>query len=134
MDISNLYQWHLGLTEKASDFLLGLVLEGKKRATASSLWAYELDDPITHVGEMSVITYWDKTPACVVKTTNVRILPFCDITYDIAKLEGEDEDLDSWRRKHKRFFEEEGRQNGYDFSEDMLVVFEEFEVIEVLKG
>lgn len=132
VDISNLYKWHFEITEKASNYLLGLVLEGKKRATASSLWAYELDDPITHMGEQSVITYWDGTPACVVRTTNVRILPFCDITFDIAKLEGEDENLESWRRKHKRFFEEEGKQVGYEFTEDMLVVFEEFEVVEVL--
>lgn len=132
MDISSLYKWHFELTEKASNYLLGLVLEGKKRATASSLWAYELDDPITHVGEMSVITDWDGIPACVVKTTNVRMLPFCDVTYDIAKLEGEDDNIESWRRKHKRFFEEEGRQKGYEFTEDMMVVFEEFEVVEVL--
>ena len=31
-----------------------------------------------------------------------------------------------------RFFLEEGREIGYTFCEDMPVVFEEFEVIEVL--
>lgn len=132
MDISNLEKWHFEITEEPSNFLLGLVLEGKKRATASSLWAYQIEDVVPMAGEMSVITYWDGTPACVVKTTNVRIIPFGEITYDIAKLEGEDDNIESWRRKHKRFFEEEGKQVGYEFSEDMMVVFEEFEVVEVL--
>ena len=29
----------------------------------------------------------------------------------IAKLEGEDENLDSWKRNHKSFFEEEGKMH-----------------------
>ena len=63
-----------------------LVLEGKKRATASSLWAYEMtNEPIPKADEISVITYWDGTPGCVIKTTTVRIIPYCEITYDIAK-------------------------------------------------
>ena len=81
---------------------------------------------------MSVITYWDGTPGCVIKTTNVRIIPYREITYDIAKLEGEDDTLESWQRNHKRFFTEEGKELGYTFSEDMPVIFEEFEIVEVL--
>ena len=36
---------------------------------------------------MSVITDWDGNPRCVIRTTNIKIIPFKDITYDIAKLE-----------------------------------------------
>lgn len=54
------------------------------------------------------------------------------MTYDIVKMEGEDDTLESWQKTHKRFFTEEGKKLGYDFSEDMPVVFEEFEVVEVL--
>lgn len=43
MDISNLEKWHFEVTEKAADYLLGLVLEGRKRATSSSLWGYEIE-------------------------------------------------------------------------------------------
>ena len=68
-------------------------------------------------------------PKCVIETTNVRILPFKDITYDICRLEGEDDSLESWRKGHISFFKEEGKKSGYEFSEEMPVVFEEFEVV-----
>lgn len=133
MNIDKLEKWHFELTEGAANYLLGLVLEGKKRATASSLWGYELEgEPLPKVGEMSIITYWDGTPGCVIRTTNVRIIPYHDMTFDIAKLEGEDDTLESWQKNHEAFFIEEGKELGYTFSEDMPVIFEEFEVVEVL--
>lgn len=42
---------------------------------------------------------------------------FKEITYDICK------------RGHIRFFEAEGKELGYTFTEDMPVIFEDFEVI-----
>ena len=133
MDITNLEKWHFELTEGAANYLLGLVLEGKKRATASSLRGYELEgEPIPEVGQMSVITWWDGTRGCVIRTTNVRIIPYNEITFDIARLEGEDDSLASWQRNHQAFFEAEGAELGYAFTEDMPVVFEEFEVVETL--
>ena len=43
--------------------------------------------------------------------------------------EGEDDSLDSWRESHIAFLTEEGRQLGYEFSEDMPVIFEEFKLV-----
>jgi len=37
--------------------------------------------------------------------------------------------LEYWRRVHKEFFGEELKENNIEFSEDMLVVCEEFEVV-----
>ena len=68
----------------------------------------------------------------MIKTTRVRIIPYKDITFDIAKLEDEDDTLESWRKNHEKFFTEEGKELGYKFSEEMEVIFEEFEVIERL--
>ena len=133
MNIDNLEKWHFELTEGAANYLLGLVLDGKKRATASSLWGYALEgEALPEAGQMSVITYWDGTPGCVIRTMNVRIIPYREMTYDIAKLEGEDDTLESWKKNHEAFFTEEGKELGYTFSEDMPVIFEEFEVVEVL--
>jgi uncharacterized protein YhfF len=104
-----------------------------KRATSSSLAAFELgDETMPKEGELSVITDWDGNPRCVVRTKKLHILPYEEITYDLAKLEGEDETLDSWKRSHERFFTREGEMLGYHFSPQMSVVFEEFEVVEVL--
>lgn len=45
------------------------------------------------------------------------------------ELEGEDDTLESWRAGHIRFFKEEGNELGYEFSNDMPVVFEDFEIV-----
>ena len=133
MNIENLEKWHFELTEDACNSLLDLVLKGQKRATSSSLASFELgDEAMPKEGELSVITDWDGNPRCVVRTKKLHILPYEEITYDLAKLEGEDETLDSWKRSHERFFTREGEMLGYHFSPQMPVVFEEFEVVEVL--
>ena len=133
INIDNLEKWHFEVTEEACNYLLDLVLKGQKKATSSALIGYELDgENIPAVGDMSVITDWDGNPRCVIRTINVRVLPYRDITLEIARLEGEDDTLDSWRSNHERFFREEGKELGYEFSEDMGVVFEEFEVVETI--
>jgi len=65
----------------------------------------------------------------VIETKSVRILPFREVTFDLAGQEGEDEDLASWRAGHERFFTAEGAALGYQFSRDMPVAFETFEVV-----
>jgi len=132
MNIDNLEKWHFELTENACNYLLDLVLKGIKLATSSSYDGYEEDEEMPKVGDLSVITDWDGNPRCVIRTTNIRIIPFKDITYDIAKLEGENENLESWRKTHEKFFKAEGEEFGYTFSDDMKVLFEEFEVVEIL--
>ena len=132
-NIDELEHWHFELAESACNHLLDLVLAGRKRATSSSLLSYRMEgEEIPKAGDLSVITDWDGVPRCVVMTTAVRVMRYGDITFDIAKLEGEDDSLESWRRNHERFFREEGKELGYTFSEDLDVVFEEFEVVKVL--
>ncbi|HEX3023160.1 MAG TPA: ASCH domain-containing protein [Lachnospiraceae bacterium] len=129
-DTKYLESFHFELTEKLANELLHLVLIGQKKATASSLPGYEIEgNRIPQAGDYSIVTDWEGNPRCVIRTTNVRIIPFRDITYDICKLEGEDDTLESWRKGHINFFEADGKELGYTFSEDMPVVFEEFEVV-----
>lgn len=122
--------FHFELSERWANELLQLVLEGKKKATSSCLNAYILEnESLSQVGDLSIVTNWDKTPYCVIETTKVTCLSYKDTTYDIAKLEGEDDNLASWQKGHERFFREEGAILGYTFSEDMIVVFEEFQIV-----
>ena len=133
MNIENLEKWHFELTEGACNYLLDLVLKGQKKATASSVLGYQIEgEEIPKEGNLSVITDWDGNPRCVIKTTRVRIIPYKDITLDTAKLEGEDDSLKNKKKNHEKFFTEEGKDLGYKFSEEMEVIFEEFEVIERL--
>ena len=122
--------FHFELTEEWADKLLELVLSGKKKATASSLYSYEIEGENTpQAGDYSIVTDWKGNPRCVIQTTAVTILPFNEITFDICKREGEDDTLESWQKGHRNFFTEEGKTLGYSFSENMPVVFEDFEVV-----
>ena len=122
--------FHFHLNEEGSNKLLDLVLSGKKKATASSLLAFEVNNEnIPQVGNYSIVTDFHGNPRCVIETVSITILPFNEITFDICKREGEDETLESWQRGHRHFFTEDGEISGYEFSEDMPVVFEDFKVV-----
>ncbi|MCL2353564.1 MAG: ASCH domain-containing protein [Defluviitaleaceae bacterium] len=122
--------FHFDLTQEIANDLLAMVLAGVKKATAGSLLAYECKgDRVPQVGDYSIVTDWEGNPHCVIETTNVTILPFSEITYDICKREGEDDTLESWQKSHRRFFTEEGEELGYEFVESMPVVFEDFRVV-----
>jgi uncharacterized protein YhfF len=133
MDIENLNKWRFELNESASNYLLNLVLEGKKKATSSSLKSFELGlEAMPKEGSLSVITDWRNKPRCIVKTKRVLILPYKEMTFELARLEGEDEDLSSWRTSHEHYFKTEGEELGYVFSPEMKIVFEEFELVEAI--
>lgn len=119
-----------GLEDTTKDYLCNLVLSGKKTATSSSYLGYEIDkEELPRVGELSIIMDSKNNPKCVIETKKVQIIPFRKMTFDLCRKEGEDESLDSWRNTHIAFFKEEGNILGYTFTEDMPIVFEEFEVI-----
>lgn len=116
--------------ETLANSLLELVLQGKKRATASSVFSYEKTGTRPpQPGDLSIVTDWSGNPRCVIETTAVGVYKFRDISFDICRREGEDDCLESWRRGHTRFFTEEVRELGYAFSEDMPVLFEDFRLV-----
>jgi uncharacterized protein YhfF len=116
--------------EKWADKLLELVLQGKKVATCGCLLSYEAEGAaLPQVGDMSIVTTFVGEPHCVIKVKSVTILPFNEVTWDMAKLEGEDEVLQTWQDGHRYFFQLEGKEYGFEFKEDTPVVFETFEVV-----
>lgn len=120
--------WAFG---EQADCLAQLVLRGEKTATASAYPLYELEgEPLPAVGEYSVILDAKDTAVCVIQTTNVTVVPFCDVSAEHAFREGEgDKSLDFWRRGHRRFFTACMEDAGLQFAEDMKVVCEEFVVM-----
>lgn len=122
--------FHFDLTESAPTELLLLVLEGKKLATASSLYAYQKkDEDLPMPKDLSIVTDYFGVPYAVIKTQSIMILPFKEMTYEICKKEGEDDCLESWVKNHTKFFTDEAKIIGYQFNQDMPVVFEDFTVI-----
>lgn len=62
-------------------------------------------------------------------------MPFNKVDAGFAFREGEgDKSLNYWREAHVKFFTKELGPEGIPFSEDMLVVCEEFEVEYAAKG
>ena len=114
----------------AANELARLTARGIKTATASAYPLYELEqEELPKTGEYNVITLTDGTALCITKTTKVSLVPYRDITEVHAYREGEgDRSLYYWRQVHEAFFAEELASAGLNFTEDMIVVCEEFEV------
>lgn len=110
------------------DTLAELVLQGIKTATCSAQPFYALEEePLPREGQYSVILDSRDQAVCVIQTTQVYQIPFRKITEDHAWKEGEgDRSLAYWRQVHEAFFSEELSQAGMAFSQDLLLVCEEF--------
>lgn len=81
-------------------------------------------------GEYSVILNSREEAVCIIRTTKVYVVPFCEITETHAFKEGEgDKSLSYWRKVHEEFFKNALERKGLNFDEQMKVVCEEFEVL-----
>ena len=116
--LNKLDRWTFGIDV---DRLANLVLDGKKSATTS---LYELDN-VPKIGDISVLTDSKNNSMCIVKAKKVIVTQFKNITWDLAKLEGENTSLDEWRKNHINYF----NKVDSNFNENTMVIFEVFEVI-----
>lgn len=125
-----------GDSVELADELLALIVDGPKRATASSYDEYELDgEPLPVVGGLSIATDGAGRPRAVLRTTDVRVGPLSSVDDAFAWDEGEgDRTRASWLADHHDFFERWLPQAGLVFSPDMPTVFERFEVLYVESG
>lgn len=113
------------------DPLARLVLEGKKTATASAYPLYEIEnESLPEAGEYSIVLDSNDNAVCVIRTKEVYVIPFRNVTPEHAYKEGEgDKSLEFWRDVHQKFFSDCLEEAGLEFSQDMKVVCEEFEVV-----
>ena len=120
--------WPFGVM---ADELADLVLNGVKTATASAFELYGIDEePVPKEGDISVILDSSDEAVCVIRDTKVYAVPYREVSERHAYMEGEgDRTLDAWRQVHRAFFSREMESYGLEFSEDMMVLCEEFEVI-----
>lgn len=114
-----------GDSEELCNELLRLVRLGKKTATCAALREFRRDgEPLPVVGRRDVALNWDGTPALMIETLAVVQMRFCDVDESFALAEGENDDLEGWRRDHRRYFERNG-----GFADDMMVVCERFRLV-----
>jgi uncharacterized protein YhfF len=124
--------WSFGGTPSQADELLTLVLDGTKTATASARWDYQVDDePLPVVGSLSIVLDGAGHPRALIRTSDVRTVPFDQVEEEHAFLEGEgDRSLTHWRDVHQRFFTENAVHTR-GFHPWMPVVLERFELLYV---
>ncbi len=108
--------------EKNNDYLVKLVLSGKKTAVT------ELDDGTeSEIGEESILVFDNEKEACVTKLVKVIVTEFKNITADLTELEGEG-DSSEWYNDHLEYFKSINK----DFNSETKVKFKIFEVTENL--
>lgn len=133
LDPSTLYYtvWQFLNGKKGCNRLASLVRAGIKTATSGLLASFEADgEKIPEVGDYSIILDSEEEPLFIIRDTNVTIRKFSEIDADFAFKEGEgDQSLEYWKKVHREYFTEECEELGIEFSEDIELVCEEFEII-----
>ena len=108
-----------------------LVLMGQKTATSSAFDLYAVgNEPLPKENELSVILDSKENAICIIETTKVEVIPFKEVSKDHAYKEGEgDRGPTYWQELHEDLFSNWLHEVGLHFSQDSLVVLEEFRVV-----
>ena len=119
--------WSFGDSPEMADELLALVMEGKKTATSSLAHEYEDEgEALPNVGDLSIILDGQGTPTALIKTTEVCVQPFSEVSLNQSAAEGEgDCTLENWRATHRQLW----TRDGHEFEDETLVVWESFKVL-----
>ena len=123
--------WHFCDTQAAADLCAALVRQGRKVATAPCLWSFlARGESLPRVGQYHIVTDWAGVAQCVIRTTEITIVPFAQVTPEHATAEGEgDGSLADWRATHWDYYQRELAGTPFVPSEDMPIVCERFTVV-----
>ncbi len=117
-----------GDSPRMADWMLGLVLAGKKTATCGAVRDFGPEAPAPEVGRRDTVLDGAGRPAAMIETVSVRRAPIADVELDFVLAEGEgDASVAEWLESHGAYFARNG-----GFSPDMEVIFERFRVVEIL--
>lgn len=108
-----------------SDALLALVRAGRKRATCTAVAELGVSEVMPVVGRRDIVLDFDDVPQLVTRTMELVRVRFCDMTEEMALMEGEDETLAGWRAGHERYYRRQGI-----FDPEMMLIWERFAVVE----
>lgn len=110
-------------------WLVGLVLDGYKRATAGLVADYEAEgESIERVGDLQTVVDDDGLPVADVVVTEVRIVRLADVPWEFVEAENEgDVSLEEWRAGHEAYWE----SVDCHVDDDTQVVLVWFELVKV---
>lgn len=108
-------------------------MDGIKAATCPAPIFYELEkEQLPTMEDYNIVLNSDDKPVAIVKTVEVTITPMNKVSEEFAIAEGEgDKIYRYWWEAHEEFFRKKLNSIEREFSEDMLLVCERFEVIHV---
>jgi len=110
-----------------NDYLLKLVLEGKKTATTGIFNKEKVSK-----ASLGVITDSKDIPRCIVEYTSIEVKPFLEVTFDFAQAEGEGfKNIEEWRDEHCRVFSNWSKNT---FKDTDLVVCTRFKLVHLIPG
>lgn len=113
-----------GDSETLSDWLVSLILQGKKTATCGALRDYHQDGtPLTLVGQRDLVLDFAGRAVAGIEYTEVTLLRYREVPEAFALAEGEGSFQD-WQDGHRAYFTRNG-----GWSPEMLLVCERFRLI-----
>ena len=114
-----------------ADEVLGLIVAGAKRATATLAAGYLTSgDPFPPLGAYWVCCDGAGRPGAVLRTTELRLGPFHSVDARFARDEGEgDRTRETWVAGHRAAYERQCAGLGLAFSDDLEVCFERFTLV-----
>ena len=118
-----------GNSPEMADELLELVLAGKKTATVSVILE---EEPQPQIDDVSLVLNGRGEPACTIRTTYLETVRFCDLTWEMVRQEGEDETFEQWKTGNYGYWTQDAARRGYTFTEETMMTFEQFEVVDIL--
>ncbi|KZE94800.1 hypothetical protein AVP42_00727 [Agromyces sp. NDB4Y10] len=113
-----------------TDELLGLVLDGTKRATAALVAEFAAEgQPLPRIGGHWIACDSTGRPRVILRSTELRLAAFDEVDDRFAYDEGEDDrSLASWRENHRRYWQRVTATLGFEWTEQHEIVLERFEV------
>jgi uncharacterized protein YhfF len=109
--------------------LADLVIAGDKRATAA-LDRWYTDETRPRPGDLVLILNGRGDPVCVIRTKRVDVMSVTEVSAEFAFEEGEgDKTLAWWLDAHRAFWRREAEREGFDYSDDLDVCCERFELV-----
>ena len=131
LDHDNYVVGSFGDSPKMATELAGLVIAGIKRATASLAREYgEGREPIPGPGDFVIMLDGEGRPRFIWRTTEVTIKPLSQVDEAFAWDEGEgDRTKEWWLDAHRRYFARQAVREGFEIDDEILTVFERFQVV-----
>lgn len=123
--------FHFGHDEGLANVCADLVMRGVKTATSALLWEYEAKGkPPPRVGDLSIVTNWNREPMCIIETIELRIVPFNEVDERFVRDYGEgDRSMGWWHKDMWDYYAVECASLGRPLTPGMPLVCERFRVV-----